>query len=190
MLDNLLNTGVFDQFPVLKTNRLHLRELNNAYTPSFYTLRSDKKVLKFMDTGPLENMMEAEKMIQENVAMYQRKEGLSWAITDKEHERFMGYCTFWKLDTKNARSELGFAMLPEKWGQGYMEEALKAVIEFAFRQWQLHSIEANINPLNERSRQLLIKQGFRKEGYFKENFWYNGQFLDSAIYSLLEKWRT
>ncbi len=100
MLDNLLNTGVFDQFPVLKTNRLHLRELNKAYTLSFYTLRSDKKALKFMDTGPLENMMAAEKMIQENVAMYQRKEGLSWAITDKEHERFMGYCTFWKLDTK------------------------------------------------------------------------------------------
>jgi ribosomal-protein-alanine N-acetyltransferase len=187
MSDYPINTKVFDQFPVLKTKRLHLMELNDVHTASFYTLRSDKKVLKFMDTGPLENLIAAEKMIHENMAMFRMKQGISWAITDKKNEYFIGYCTFWKLDKKNARGELGFAMLTQNWGQGYMEEALRAIIDFAFKQWQLHSIEANVNPLNERSVQLLNKLGFRKEGYFKENFWYNGQFLDSAIYSLLEK---
>jgi len=48
-------------------------------------------------------------------------------------------------------------------------------------------LEANINPANENSRRLLLSLGFVKEAYFKENYFYNGEYLDSEIYSLLGK---
>jgi ribosomal-protein-alanine N-acetyltransferase len=51
----------------------------------------------------------------------------------------------------------------------------------------LHSIEANINPENIASRKLLEKTGFVREAYFKENYFFNGKFIDSEIYSLLNK---
>jgi ribosomal-protein-alanine N-acetyltransferase len=51
----------------------------------------------------------------------------------------------------------------------------------------LHSIEANINPDNLASANLLEKNGFKKEAHFRENFYYNGKFLDSLIYSLVRK---
>lgn len=66
-----------------------------------------------------------------------------------------------------------------------MSEALTAIIAFAFEEMKLHSIEANINPLNEASRKLLMKQGFVKEAYFREDYYFNGKFLDSEIYSLV-----
>ena len=70
-------------------------------------------------------------------------------------------------------------------GKGLVSEALQTVLDFAFNQMHVHSIEANINPFNDRSRNLLIKNGFIKEAYFRENYFYNGKFLDSEIYSLI-----
>lgn len=66
-----------------------------------------------------------------------------------------------------------------------MQEALAAVLNFGFRTLQLHSVEANVNPGNTASIKLLERNHFIREGYFRENYFYNGRFLDSAVYSLL-----
>ena len=66
-----------------------------------------------------------------------------------------------------------------------MMEAAKKTIDFGFREMGLHSIEANINPNNLRSTKMLEKCGFVKEAHFRENYYYDGKFLDSVIYSLL-----
>ena len=71
-----------------------------------------------------------------------------------------------------------------------MQEALICIINYAFAVMGLHSIEANVNPGNLASIRLLEKLGFVREAYFKENYYYQGQFLDSAIYTLLSsEWR-
>ena len=66
-----------------------------------------------------------------------------------------------------------------------MKEAMDAVLEYGFKEMKLHSIEANVDPGNQPSIKLLEKKGFIKEAHFKENMFFNGSFLDSAIYSLL-----
>jgi len=68
-----------------------------------------------------------------------------------------------------------------------MNEAIDMAIDYGFKELKFHSIEANINPNNIASRNLLLKKGFVKEAYFKENYYFNGKFLDSEIYSLLNK---
>jgi ribosomal-protein-alanine N-acetyltransferase len=50
---------------------------------------------------------------------------------------------------------------------------------------KLHSIEAHVNPNNIASIKLLEKNGFIREAYFKEDYFYDGKFLDTAVYSLL-----
>jgi ribosomal-protein-alanine N-acetyltransferase len=50
---------------------------------------------------------------------------------------------------------------------------------------KLHSVEANVNPSNASSIGLLEKCGFVREAYYRENYFYNGRFMDSAVYSLL-----
>jgi ribosomal-protein-alanine N-acetyltransferase len=67
-----------------------------------------------------------------------------------------------------------------------MQEAMTVVLEYGFNTIKLHSVEANVNPNNTRSIQLLEKNGFVREAYHRENYYYNGHFLDSAIYSLID----
>jgi RimJ/RimL family protein N-acetyltransferase len=66
-----------------------------------------------------------------------------------------------------------------------MQEAMIIVIDYGFRAMHLHSIEANVNPDNAASIKLLQRNNFVREAYHKENYYFNGKFLDSAIYSLL-----
>ncbi|WP_297761195.1 GNAT family N-acetyltransferase [uncultured Muriicola sp.] len=187
MPPNSINVAVFDQFPLLKSERLIFREFKDSDVAPFYALRTHKDVLNFMDTNPLENLLASEKMIHENHTMFQSQQGISWAITDVQHHLFMGYFLLWNVNHKHSRAEIGYALHPEYWGKGYMKETFKIMLPFAFKTLKLHRLEANINPNNKRSERLLIETGFVKEGHFKEHYLFNGKFLDSVIYSLLEK---
>ena len=62
---------------------------------------------------------------------------------------------------------------------------MTSVLDYGFTTMLLHSVEANVNKDNAASMKLLAKNNFVREAYFKENYFYNGRFLDSVIYSLL-----
>jgi len=72
---------------------------------------------------------------------------------------------------------------PQLQGKGFMQEAMQVVLDHGFRVMKLHSVEANVNPRNIDSIKLLERNHFVKEAHFKENYYYNGRFLDSVIYS-------
>jgi len=118
--------------------------------------------------------------------MYTQKRGMFWALIEISSQKFIGDFSFWKIDSKNSRAEIGYTLNPEFWGKGLMKEAMIKIINFGFDHLKLHSLEANINPENDNSRGILTNLGFLKEAYFKENYYFNGEFLDSEIYSLLE----
>ncbi|NNJ89505.1 MAG: GNAT family N-acetyltransferase [Eudoraea sp.] len=186
MFSNSVNDAIFDQFPQLKSERLLFREFKDSDIAPFYTLRTDKDVLNYMDTSPLKDLPASKKMIRKNDIMFQSKQGISWAVTDIKQCTFMGYFLLWNLDHKNASAEIGYALLPTFWGNGYMKETFETILPFAFKSLRLHRLEANINPNNRRSEKLLISAGFRKEAYFKEHYFFDGKYTDSVIYGLLE----
>ena len=67
-----------------------------------------------------------------------------------------------------------------------MQESLVATINYGFQTMKLHSIAAVINPDNKASIKLLERNHFVKEAHFKENYYHQGEFRDTEIYSLLK----
>lgn len=181
----MINLSHFETFPELETERLKLRQLSISDAKEFQKLRSNPLVMQFMDSPMHVKLIDSEKFIQENIDMYANKKGLFWALTDKNTDQYLGDFSFWQIDHKNHRAEIGYTLNPNNWNKGVMTEAIEAIINFGFEQLNLHSIEANINPSNIASRQLLLKQNFTKEAYFKENYFFDGKYLDSEIYSLV-----
>ena len=181
-----INDDVFSVFPKLETKRLLLMEFLKNHSEELFKMRSDDRVLKYLDRDTHKTVEESELMIEEMIRSYNNKEGINWIIREKDTLNVIGYIGYWRMIRKNVRAEIGYAMKPEYWGNGYMQEALTKVIEFGFNEFYLHSIEGNVNPGNVSSINLLEKLGFKKEAYFREDYLYNGRFLDTAIYSLLE----
>jgi len=73
---------------------------------------------------------------------------------------------------------------------GYMTEALRLAVEFAFRELRLHRVEANIQPANDASRALVRRAGFRREGLSRRYLKIGGRWRDHERWTLLaEDWR-
>jgi len=181
-----MNKLFFKQFPIIETSRLVLRELQPDDAEQLFKLRSDTRVLEYMDRPKYQTIEDARKLIAKSRENFSNHTGIIWAITQKGNDILIGDLGFWRMIHENFRAEIYYELLPDKWRQGIILEAALAVIQFGFVQMNLHSIEANTNPANFPSRKLLVKLGFEQEAYFRENFYYNGKFFDSAIYSLLK----
>lgn len=181
-----INEAVFENFPVLYSDRLTYRNFIDADAHDMFDLKTNEQVMAFMDSARHQNLDDSLNAIKTNQESFKNKTGINWAIIETESNTCIGYFGYWKLCRDNCRGEIGYSLKPEFWGKGYMFEAMTTLINFGFNAMHLHSIEANINPMNKKSENLLVKFGFKKEAYFRENYLFNGLYLDSTIYSLLQ----
>ena len=72
-------------------------------------------------------------------------------------------------------------------GQGYMREALEAIVRHAFRVMKLHRLEANIQPGNRASIALAKSCGFRKEGFSPRYLKIGGRWRDHERWAIVAR---
>ena len=174
------------KLPDIETERLLLRQQQLSDAPALFQLRTNPDVMLYIDRPRPESVKESEVFVETINENFSKGMSLVWAITFKEDpEHLIGNLGYWRTDLANYRAELGYMLHPDHWRKGILSEALRAVIDFGFNTVGFNSICANINPENDASRQLLLKHGFIKEAYFREDYYFEGKFLDSEIYGLL-----
>ncbi len=176
---------VFSPFPQLSTERLLLRQMTQDDVADLFLMRSDPAVMRYINRPIATHFDEVAKLIQLITDNITTNDGITWGIVLPDSNKLIGTIGFWRVQKENYRAEIGYMLHPDYHRKGYMLEALAKVIDYGFGEMKLHSIEGIVTPENIASCELLTKIGFVREGYFKENFFYNGEFGDTAIYSLL-----
>jgi ribosomal-protein-alanine N-acetyltransferase len=85
---------------------------------------------------------------------------------------------------------LGYYIGQRYAGRGYMTEALRLMLRYAFSQLKLHRVEANIQPGNVASIALVRRAGFVREGYSRRYLKIGGRWRDHERWALIaEEWR-
>jgi [ribosomal protein S5]-alanine N-acetyltransferase len=177
----------FSPFPILTTNRLLLRQITQADAAEIFELRSSPEVMKYIGKKKAQTIQDALDFIQAVQESLVADTGISWAIALLENPaKLIGYIGHWRLMREHYRSEIGYMLLPAYQKRGLMKEALLKVLDYGFNEMKLHSVEAHIYPKNTASANILESTGFIREGYFKENFFFEGVFDDTAVYSKLK----
>lgn len=176
----------FSPFPILQTNNLILRQIHLDDAKEVFEIRSNPETMKFIPRPLAETIEDAQKFITDCNAGIEKNEYINWAIAQKEDNKLIGMIGFFRMQPENFRGEIGYILNPNFHGKGIMKEASDEAIKFGFEKMNFHSIEAVIDPKNIASEKLLQKLNFKKEAHFKENFFYNDEFLDTVIYSLLK----
>lgn len=175
----------FDPFPVLKTERLTLRQYRETDKHEMHKMRSDPKLMYFVPrpmTTSVEDAAAFIATINESVA---KNEFINWAITITGEDKLIGMIGLFRMKPEHFRSEIGYMLQTEYHGKKVMQEAINAVTAFAFEEMKFHSLEAVISPENIPSQKLIEKCGFVKEAHFKEYEFYKGKFRDILVYSKL-----
>ena len=177
----------FSPFPEIQTERLLLRRMTTNDAEEILYLRSNDDVMKYIDRERTKSIEDSKSFLDKIDASLNSNNGIMWGISLKENPgKLIGNLGYWRLIKEHFRAEVGYMLHPSFWKKGIMKEALLRVIDFAFDEMNLHSIEANINSGNTASAMLLESTGFIKEAYFKEDFFFNGAFHDTIIYSRLK----
>lgn len=178
----------FLPFPILKTERLLLRQVNNGDADQILSLRSNDEVMKYIPRPYLKNKEDALALIAMFDDKIENGIGINWGIAFlDEPNKLLGIIGHYRIKPEHYRAETGYMIFPEYNGRGIVTEALAKAVEYGFKEMKLHSIEAILDPENIGSEKVLLKNGFVKEAHLIENEFYEGRFLDTMIYSILNK---
>lgn len=167
----------FTPFPILSTERLVLRQMNSYDKHEIFKLRSDARVLKFIDIKKAETIADAEAFIEKINTGIANNESILWGICLKGSSALIGTICFWNILKEELIAEIGYALLPQSQGKGIMQEAVKKIIEYGFINMKLKSIVADLKSANIKSIKLLERNGFIYTGKLKEE-------EDMIIYTL------
>ena len=177
----------FSPFPILESERLRFRKLTNEDAPEILTLRGNPETMKFIPRPLATNIEDALNHIKIINDKIDENLDINWAVTEKGSDKCIGLMGFYRTQPEHFRTELGYMIAPEHNGKGYVTEAVKTFLNYAFNTLNFHSIEAVIDSRHTASERVLQKNGFEKEAHFKENFYYNNEFTDTVIYGLLKQ---
>ena len=169
-------------FDNLETERLLLHNIEMSDREFIFSQFSDDVVNRYLfDAEPLVDISEADELINYYTIPEPRLQH-RWVIIRKSDNRKMGTCGFHCWDIQNGKVEVGYDLKEEFWGNGYMQEAMKEIIEFTTLKMQVKEISACIYLENEKSIRLVKGFGFTLSGSHTEVF--RGEEYMHNIYSL------
>lgn len=151
---------------VLETTRLILRWLEVEDAEFIFELLNEPSFLRFVGDKGVRSIADAREYILHGpIASYEHF-GFGLFRTELKTGDPIGICGLLKRDSLED-VDIGFALLPEYWGQGYAFEAASAVLTYAGEVFALQRIVAITDPDNFASIKLLEKLGLRFERMVK-----------------------
>ena len=172
--------------PSITTERLRLRPVTETDIDFVFKLFSRTETNLYSEYPDIKSLKEAEEMYVRYM-----KPGSDThfrvIIELNSTTESIGTIGFYNYITDYRRVEMGYDLLKEYWGQGYMSEAVQAIIKYGFEELGLVRIEATVDPENIRSIKVLERNGFKHEGTLRKRYYYSGKWRDELFYGLLKE---
>lgn len=172
-------------FPEFETERLALRQITLQNADDLFALYAEPEVVRYLNLEPLERVAQATAVIQSFDQLYESGQGLRWGVFTLDENHLIGTCGYKAWDAQRFRAEISYDLAPSNWGNGYMREALVAILDYGFHFMNLRRVEGMVDPRDTRSHNLLTGLGFRMEGVLREHDFIKGEFQDDMVFALL-----
>lgn len=146
---------------ILETKRTLVRELSLEDTPELFQIYQEDHMTDYMeDLYPYEEEMTYEENYIRNV--YGLYDYGIWIIRDKETNELIGRAGVEsKPDLPLDTVELGYAIAPHLWHQGYATEVCSAILDYSRDVLEKSCVIAEVDPMNQWSIAMLLRLGFQ-----------------------------
>lgn len=182
-------TKVFEEFPILSSTKLELKKIEDRHLQELFDIYDNEKVFEFCGIIPKHNLQTVSKMIGHFDRDYQKKSRVKWGIFQKsQHDTLVGIIEAMDFNQKVDMVTIGYYLAEAYWGKGIATEAVHMIVKYLFEEVAINRIQAEVMPLNEPSKKVLLKNGFLKEGLLRQaSFWSGKGIVDLEIYSYLRE---
>lgn len=171
-------------FPQLETTRLLLTHFLPEDQEFVFEALSHPEVIQHY--GVNYTTLEATRVQMEWFSkLFTERTGIWWKIVDKASNRPVGGIGMNNYQAHHHKTEIGYWLLPDNWGKGIISEALRVMLDYLFREWMIHRVEAVVEEGNAKSARVLEKAGFIYEGTMRDCEVKNGSYISLQMFSLL-----
>ncbi len=108
-----------------------------------------------------------------------------WAVLEASTGEYLGEIVLNELDEENASMNVRIALAPGRPGAGFGTEAMIAVLDHAFGGIGLHRVQLDVYAFNPRAIRSYEKAGFTVEGRQRDTLFWDGEWTDSILMSVL-----
>lgn len=180
---------VFAEFPLLSSDNLVLKKIEDEHLQEVFAIYDNEKVFEYCGIIPKHNIQTVGKMIGHFDRDYQKKNRVKWGIFQKSHsDTLVGIIEAMDFNQKVNMVTIGYFFAEDYWGKGLATNAVKILVKFLFEEVNINRIQAEVMPLNEASKKVLLKNGFLKEGFIRQaTLWSGKGVVDVEIYSILQE---
>lgn len=169
------------------TERLILRPLTLEDTQDMFAYTSRPDATRFLSWHPHSHIEQTESFLKTVIATYgQVHTEFSWAIELKDKSKMIGVIKLFDINKNNKRAEVSYILNADYQGQGYLNEAIISVIDFAFKHMQLIRVQARCTTDNLASEKVMQKAGMLREGVLKKYWILKGETKDVVLYAITQ----
>lgn len=174
---------------MLRGKRVVLRALERADLPRLAEFHNDVafEILTGGDPWEPQSLARLEAWFDREREQ-QERDGPRFAI--EADGTIIGTCGLFDFDPFGQTCQLGIGIGdPAYLGTGYGSDALRTLLDYAFRLRGLRKVWLMVNGDNERARRAYLGCGFVEEGRLRAHIWSAGRFIDLVYMGLLcEEW--
>jgi RimJ/RimL family protein N-acetyltransferase len=170
--------------PTIGLDGTRLRPLRMADADALYAYLRDPVVTELTSYPVISEPM-VQAMIERSLSRWAAGQLSKWGVALQDDDQLIGTCGFNEWSPVHRWAELAFDLAPAHWGKGLMRRAVAAVLQWTYQQNQLNRVHAFVRVDNSRSRRLLERSGFVREGCLKSYRVCREQPHDFYIYGLL-----
>ena len=174
----------------LRTERLLLRPPRKSDASALFEIFADPQVTRYLSRPAWTTLDQSRERIAQDLEAMAAGTYLRLVVVRRADRELIGECSLFNFVERAKRAEVGYALSRKSWGNGYLNEALRSFLEFAFSKLGLNRVEADIDPRNRASARSLERLGFTREGHLRQRWIVAGEVSDSDLYGLLRSdWR-
>ena len=149
----------------ITTDRLTLRKPRMEDASAVFSgWVQDPEVTLRLTWRPHESIEVTKSMLTRALDAWNGDVRFPFMIAEKESNQLVGMI---EIRMEGHRAELGYVVAKAYWGKGYMTEAVKAIIEWAFSQPQVYRVYATTSVDNIGSQRVMEKAGMQREGLLR-----------------------
>lgn len=183
---------MFSRMPIfpmeeIETERLILRRMEMRDARDLFAYSCDEEVARYVLWEAQKNVSESRAYIKFMLRKYRAGDPASWCIVRKDENRVVGTIGYMWYQPENNAAEVGYSLARDCWNQGYMTEALRAVLRYSFEKMAINRIEAQHEVGNPASGAVMRKCGMRREGTLRERLYNKGRYVDVELYAMLRQ---
>lgn len=171
----------------IETGRLLLRRMEMSDARDLFDYSRDPQVALHVLWDAQKNISESRAYIKCMLRKYRAGDPASWCIVRRDQGRVVGTIGYMWFQPENNAAEVGYSLARNCWNQGFMTEALQAVLRYSFEEMGINRIEAQHEVGNPASGAVMRKCGMTREGTLRSRLYNKGRYVDVELYSILRQ---